>query len=53
MLDGLKTGDNIVWNLSYQMNLSKNLQLSIMYNGRKSPEVNTIHIATVQMRAYF
>jgi len=53
MLDGLKTGNNIVWNLSYQMNLSKNLQLSIMYNGRKSPEVNTVHIATVQMRAYF
>ncbi|MBC8146522.1 MAG: hypothetical protein H8E98_00885 [Bacteroidetes bacterium] len=53
MLEGLKTGKNATWNISYQRNLSNNLQLSIIYDGRKSPGVNAVHIGNVQLMAYF
>ncbi|MCF8299188.1 MAG: hypothetical protein K9J13_16690 [Saprospiraceae bacterium] len=53
MLEGLKAGKNATWNISYQRNLSNNLQLSIIYDGRKSPEVKAVHIGNVQLRAYF
>jgi len=53
MLEGLKTGKNVTWNVSYQKNLSNNLQMSIIYDGRKSPEVKTVHVGSVQVRAYF
>ncbi len=53
MLDALKTGQNITWGLSYQRNLSSNLQLSITYDGRKSEGNKAIHIGGAQLRAYF
>lgn len=53
MLESLKPGRNYTWNLSWQRNLSQNMQLSILYDGRKSPAVNTIHIGSVQVRAFF
>jgi len=53
MLEGLKIGENYTWNLSYQRTLSDNLQLNINYDGRKSEKVKTIHVGTVQLRAYF
>jgi hypothetical protein len=53
MLEGLKLGSNATWNLSYQRNISSNLQLNLMYEGRKSQDVKTVHVASVQLRAYF
>lgn len=53
MLEGLKTGENYIWTVSYQRNLSDNLQLNLNYEGRKSEKVKRIHVGTVQMRAYF
>jgi len=53
MLEGLKTGKNATWNVSYQRNLSNHLQLSLVYDGRKSPEVKAVHVGSVQLRAYF
>ena len=53
MLDGYRTGNNASWNIAYQRNLSKYLQLNLVYNGRKSPDIKTIHIGSVQIRAYF
>ncbi len=53
MLEGFRTGNNASWNLAYQRNLSKYLQLNLVYNGRKSPDVKTVHIGSVQLRAYF
>lgn len=53
MLEGLQPGQNMTWSLSYQRNLSDNMQLSLNYNGRKSEEVKTIHSGGVQVRAYF
>lgn len=53
MLDGLKTGKNMIWGLSYQRTLSNNLQLSLSYDGRKSPSNKAIHTGGAQIRAYF
>ncbi|NTW34117.1 MAG: hypothetical protein HGB12_16115, partial [Bacteroidetes bacterium] len=53
MLEGLKKGDNSTWNLSYQRNISTNLQLDLSYNGRKSIGSKIIHVGSVQLRAYF
>ncbi|MFH1320341.1 MAG: hypothetical protein ABII90_06795 [Bacteroidota bacterium] len=53
MLEGLQTGQNITWNASYQRSISKHMQLSFIYDGRKSEEINAIHTGRVQLRAYF
>jgi hypothetical protein len=53
MLEGLKIGENYTWQLSVQRKVAKSLQLTINYNGRKSPENNAVHYGGVQVRAYF
>lgn len=53
MLEGLRTGTNFTWGISYQRNLGKNVQLNLSYNGRKSEEIKAIHTGGVQVRAYF
>lgn len=53
MLDGLRNGNNITWNLSWQKNLSNSLQLNINYGGRKSEDLRTIHTGGMQVRAFF
>ncbi len=53
MLDALKKGQNVTWGVSYQRNLSNNLQLSITYDGRKTEGNKAIHIGGAQLRAYF
>lgn len=53
MLDGLQAGGNSTWTVNLQKNLSKSLQLSINYNGRKSEDLDTIHSGGMQLRAFF
>src|SRR5690606_11616221 len=53
MLEALKPGINYTWNAGWQRNLSKNMQLNLTYNGRKSEETKMIHIGGVQVRAFF
>jgi hypothetical protein len=53
MLEGLQIGKNITWKLSFQKNMSNNIQISINYNGRKSEENRAIHTGSMQMRAFF
>lgn len=53
MLEGLKIGSNATWNLSYQRNISNNMQLNLVYDGRVSPGAKVIHVGSVQLRAYF
>jgi len=53
MLEALRPGVNYTWNLSYQRSLSKNLQISIQYNGRKSEANDAIHAGGVEVRAFF
>lgn len=53
MLEGLQPGSNITWEMTYQRNISKHMQLSINYNGRRSEETPAIHTGGVQVRAFF
>ncbi|TNE56066.1 MAG: hypothetical protein EP338_00435 [Bacteroidetes bacterium] len=53
MLESLKTGNNFTWNASYQRSISKNLQISIQYAGRKSEGSKTIHSGGMEVRAFF
>jgi hypothetical protein len=53
MLEGLQIGSNFTWSVSYQQRLSKNMQLNLTYDGKKSENVPTVHRGGVQLRAYF
>jgi len=53
MLNGLSKGNNVTWELNYQRNLNSNLQISINYNGRKTPGVAPVHLGGAQVRAFF
>jgi len=53
MLKGLRAGNNGMWNITWQQNLTSYLQLNLSYNGRKSPGVEAIHTGNVQVRAIF
>jgi len=53
MLNGLKAGNNITINISYQRNLGNNMQLSLMYDARKSENNKMVHLGSMQLRAYF
>ena len=53
MLEALKPGVNYTWNVGYQRSISKNLQLSIQYNGRKSEDNRAIHSGGMEVRAFF
>ena len=53
MLDGLRPGGNITWNILWQRNLANNLQLNLNYGGRRSDGVRVIHTGGMQLRAFF
>jgi hypothetical protein len=53
MLNGLNTGNNFTWELTYQRNLKNNIQISINYNGRKTTNASAVHLGGAQIRAFF
>jgi len=53
MLESLRPGINYTWNLGYQRTISKSLQLSLQYYGRKSEGNRTIHAGGLEVRAFF
>lgn len=53
MLEALKPGINYTWNVSYQRSVSKNLQVSFQYAGRKSEVFKMIHSGGMEVRAFF
>ncbi|MCC5922802.1 MAG: hypothetical protein JJT77_03365 [Crocinitomicaceae bacterium] len=53
MLEALRPGTNFTWNLGYQRSVSKNLQITIQYNARKSEDNPAIHAGGVEVRAFF
>ena len=53
MLEGFKAGENFVWNLSVQKNISNYMQLSLNYEGRKLQDSKIIHTGGIQFRAFF
>ncbi len=53
MLEGLQDGKNFLWNLTLDRQLSKVLQLSLNYEGRKTGTNRVVHVARAQVRAVF
>ncbi len=53
MQEGLRNGNNYTWGVTYQRTLSNNMQINFNYDGRKSPNVKTVHIGGVQVRVFF
>jgi len=53
MLEGLTAGQNYVWSVSYQRNISANMQLTLNYDGRKPTNIKAIHTGGIQVRAFF
>lgn len=53
MLEGFKPGENFIWNISIQRNLSSYMQLSLNYEGRKLQDSPVVHTGGVQFRAFF
>lgn len=53
MLDGLRPGNNFTWSINWQEKLLNGLQLSFIYEGRKSEGSNTIHTGRMQASAFF
>ncbi len=53
MFEGLRAGDNVVWNLNFRQKLFGGLNLNMAYNGRKTPENRTVQFGSVQLSALF
>ena len=53
MMEGLKPGDNFVWQLMLQRQLNSFLSVNVSYDGRKTEENKTIHTGSVQIQARF
>lgn len=60
MLEGLRNGNNLVWSVGFEQNLTENIQLSITYDGRMtgfmSGDKSTMtpaHTGRAEIRALF
>jgi hypothetical protein len=53
LLEGLRPGRNVVWNLLFSQYLSRLLELSIIYDGRSAEGQPTLHSARFQLKAIF
>jgi hypothetical protein len=53
MLEGLRAGNNAVWNIFVTWYLSSNLEFSLTYDGRASEARPPVHSGQMQIRALF
>ncbi|GAA0894463.1 hypothetical protein GCM10009122_41440 [Fulvivirga kasyanovii] len=53
LLNALRPGKNISWGINWQRKITTGLQLNLSYDGRKSEDVDVIHIGRVQVSALF
>jgi len=53
MLEGLQDGNNILWNVGFQVNITEFLQLDLRYEGRSSEGVKVVHTGLMQIKAFF
>jgi len=53
MLEGLQNGNNVLWNVGFQTNITEFLQLDLRYEGRSSEGVKTVHTGLMQLKAFF
>jgi hypothetical protein len=53
MLNGLQAGTNLLWNLSIDRQLGKNLSLQLQYEGRKTGQARVVNVGRAQIAALF
>ncbi len=53
ILQGLNVGNNYTWGISYQCNLSANIQLNLSYTGRAEQGSPIINTGNASVRAFF
>lgn len=53
MLDGLRDGQNLIWEANIQRRLPNNLVITLRYNGRKIGDGTVVHSGTVQANLLF
>ncbi len=53
MLEGLQNGNNYLWTITFDRKLSKNLLLSLTYDGRKTGTADMVHVGRASVRANF
>ncbi len=53
MLNGLRSGQNYLWNITLDRQLGRNLRLNFSYEGRKTGDLKMVHIGRAQVNAIF
>lgn len=53
ILDGLKDGNNFIWDIRFSKRMKNNLDIIFQYNGRKSQDSKVLHQGKMQVRASF
>jgi len=53
MLEGLQNGNNMLWNIGFQTNITEFLQLDLRYEGRSSEGGKVVHTGLMQLKAFF
>jgi len=53
LLEGLRNGQNILWNVQLNQSLTQSLQLTLMYDGRANKGSKTVHTGRMQLRLIF
>jgi hypothetical protein len=53
LLEGLQSGKNLLWNVSYDQTLSRSILFSLSYEGRQTGGIRAVHVGRAQVRATF
>lgn len=53
ILEGLQNGKNYIWNAEYSRFIGSNLELSLVYEGRKTGNAKIVNTGRAQLRAIF
>ena len=53
LLKALQPGANIIWTFNWQQKLFNGMQMNLFYEGRKSGDLEVVHIGRVQVMAMF
>ncbi|MCP4442639.1 MAG: hypothetical protein GY810_27335 [Aureispira sp.] len=53
LTEGLQDGQNFLWNISFNYSISRNIQMMLSYEGRKTGDSKMVHVGRAQVRANF